>query len=135
MQPIYLVCGVPGSGKSWVCDQLTHKFHYVRHDDYIQGDYTKGLAYEAKASEKPVIGDCPFGERVLIKDLEDRGLSVTPVFIVEDGQVVRKRYEARDKKPIPPQHITRAINIRHRAEEWRCFYGTSSEVLEHLKCL
>lgn len=133
MKKVYLVCGVPGSGKSWVCEQLLNRFDYVRHDDYIQGDYTKGIVYAAKRAEKPVLGDCPFGERVLVQELEKHGLEVTPLFIVEDPQLIKKRYEARDKKPFPPQHLTRAISIKNRAREWQAFSGKPEEVLAYLK--
>lgn len=133
MLPIYLVCGVPGSGKTWVCEQLRGDFLYVSHDDYIGEDYAKAVLTAAKTAHKPVLADCPFAERILRDRLEKGGFTVLPYFIVEDGQTVRRRYEARENKPIPSAHITRSISIKTRAEEWRAPFGKSHEVLQMLK--
>lgn len=135
MKNVYLICGVPGSGKTWVARQLEDKFNYIPNDDFIGKDYIQELFRAARNSDKPVLADCPFGERLVRDELERRGTPVVPVFIVENAQLIKKRYEARDKKPIPSAHITRAINLSKRAEEWRAFYGTSQEVLEHLRAL
>lgn len=133
MQKVYLVCGVPGSGKTWVCSQLQDRFTYVPNDDYIGGDYVKELYRAARSSEKPILGDCPFAERMVRDKLIGLGIDLVPVFIVEPAQVVKKRYEEREGKPCPTQHLTRAMNIKERAEIWRAPFGTSSEVLDILK--
>ncbi len=54
-QKIYLVCGVPGSGKTWVCKQLTDKFQYVAHDDYPVAQYSSALYKEAQNATKSLI--------------------------------------------------------------------------------
>lgn len=133
MQKIYLLCGVPGSGKSWVCEQLQEKFEYIANDDYIGKDYIKELFLRARRSEKPVLADCPFAERKVREELENLKLTVVPYFIVESPQVVKKRYEARDLKPVPSNVVTRSMTIKNRADEWRAPHGTSSEVLELLR--
>ena len=43
MSAIYLLVGVPGSGKSWVASRLAMEFLYVPHDDYMDGAYGKML--------------------------------------------------------------------------------------------
>lgn len=133
MQKVYLVCGVPGSGKTWVCSQLEDKFQYVRNDDHIGGDYPKEVYRAARSSEKPILADCPFGERHVRKLMAELGLEVEPLFIVEKPALIKERYEARDLKPIPQQHITRAINMKARAEEWDAVFGTCQEILAHLR--
>lgn len=155
MKTIYLVIGVSGSGKSWILRQLADKFTYIPHDRCWEhpdakpdegldpkwgpkgskSTHLKEISENAKKSEKPVITEVPFAERQLREDLEAQGFRVIPVFVVEDSDVVQKRYESREGKPIPKAALSRAKSIIERAREWRAFYGTSSEVLDHLKNL
>lgn len=135
VQKVYLVCGVPGSGKTWACEQLKDKFTYVPNDEHIGGDHLKEVYRAARSSEKPVLADCPFAERIVRETLTNQGLYVIPVFVVEDPQLIKKRYEAREGKPIPTSHLTRALNMQKRAEDWRAFFGTSEEVFQHLRDL
>ncbi len=154
MKPIYLIIGVSGCGKSWVSRQLTDKFTYVPHDRCWShptakpdsGDdpkwqpgaistHLKEISDAVKKSTKPVITEVPFAERQLRADLEAQGIQVVPVFVIEDPDVVKKRYEAREKKPIPKPAYSRAKTIINRAKEWGAFYGTSDEVFKHLKDL
>lgn len=133
MQKVILLCGVPGSGKTWVAKQLEDKYNYVPNDEFIDANHFGHIVDACRNSQKPVLADCPFAERALRDRLEAKGIAVTPVFIVERAQVVKKRYEAREKKPFPKQFLTRAINIEDRVHEWHCFGGTSDEVLKHLR--
>lgn len=133
MQSIYLVCGVPGSGKSWVCERLQHKYFYLRHDDYISGGYAEILIEAAYTSDKPILADCPFAERRLRDQLEMAGVRVIPVFVVEHPAIIQARYEAREGKPVSKSTMTRAFSISGRADEWNAFQGTSEEVLKHLE--
>lgn len=135
MQKIYLVCGVPGSGKSWVCNQLSEKFEYIANDDFIGKDYLKELFAAARRSEKPILADCPFAERKVREELEAMRLKVIPYFIVESPQVVKQRYEKREGRPVEKNTISRAMSIKGRAEEWNAPHGTSSQVLELLKAV
>lgn len=136
MQAIYLVCGVPASGKSWVLNQLSSKYQVLHNDDFINGDYAKGIAHFARNAERPVLCDCPFGERALKQELQMSGFKVIPLFIVEDPETVKKRYETRSPgKPCPQNVITRATSIKGRADEWNAFSGSSNDVLDHLKAI
>lgn len=134
-QAVLLLCGVPGSGKTWVMRQLAHKFALVHNDDYI------GYGHEHKASvvslvadmDKPVLVDCPFGERPFRDCLESHGLEVYPFFIVEEPWVIQERYEAREGKPVSKATLTRAETILERAAEWNVPRGTSEEILAHLR--
>lgn len=133
MKKLYLICGVPGSGKSWVLSQVADKFICLENDSFIGKDYTREIAKKFQSTSKPVVADCPFGERFLRDKLESLGVSVEPIFIVEKPEVVKKRYEEREGKPIPQAHLTRAKSILTRANEWGAFFGTSEEVANYLK--
>ncbi len=134
-QAVILLCGVPGSGKTWVLDRLhDDKFTIVRNDDYIghAPGHLAGVVAVCAKGQKPVIVDCPFGERLVKDALEARGLEVYPFVIVEDPDVVAERYEAREGKPASKTTLARAYSISARADEWNAPRGTSSEILEHL---
>lgn len=164
MKPtIYLVVGVPGSGKSWASRQVTEKFHYIPHDrcwtmpgkpgwtvkDTWAADmkdasrwqtgavsnHLEVLVETAKVATRPILTECPFKEREFCEQLRAKGLNVVTIFVVEHPSVVAKRYQAREGKPAPQAVLTRATSIKARAAEWKSFQGTSDEVLAHLKAL
>lgn len=128
MQPIILICGVPGSGKTWACKQVEDKYWYVPHDDFPVADYHKALLKAARMGDKPILGECPFRVSVLIEELRDAGGIVHPYYIVEDEATTIKRYEARTDKTIPKMHLT---NLRKYAERGPSF--TSEDMLKYLK--
>jgi gluconate kinase len=161
LQPLVLVVGVSASGKSWACRQVAAQYHYVPHDRcWIMpgqqgwdpsaiwaagmGDasrYQKGaksnhaevLIAASRIAQKPVLTECPHGERPLREALEAHGIKVIPVFVVEPPQVVAMRYMKREGKPLPKAALTRASTIVNRAVEWGAFKGSSGEVLEYLR--
>jgi gluconate kinase len=130
---VYLICGVPGSGKTWVASQLAERFAYVPHDDFIGGDLAAELAARARDGDGPFVTECPFGERELREQLEAEGFKVRPYFIVEPVQVVQKRYKQRTGKELPKGSVTRLASISKRVAEWNVPSGTSEEVLAMLK--
>lgn len=129
---VVIVCGVPGSGKTWACLQLRDKFYYLPHDEY-QKNLAEAVAKTAALCDQPVITECPFGERILKEKLETMGHKVTPYFIVEHPSVVKVRYEKRENRPVSQATLTRATTIMNRAKEWNAFFGTSQEVLKRLR--
>lgn len=138
MQIVYLVVGCPGSGKSWVCEQLTELFEYVHHDLYIKmtgSAYVDAILEAADHSTRPILAEAPFSISKTMEPLEEAGCTVVPVFIVEDPEVISDRYLAREGKNIPPGHLTRQRTYAERAAEYNAFTGTSDEVLVHLKSL
>jgi len=155
MAPVYLVCGVSGSGKSWVCRQLADKFNYVPHDRCWEHPYAKPaegldpkwgpagcksthletLIKEAKESKKPVLSEVPFGERGIKEGLETAGVKVEAVFVIEDPRLIAERYLKREGKPLHKAAFSRAFSIKDRAIEWKSKMGTSQEILDHLKDL
>jgi gluconate kinase len=161
MQAIVLVVGVSASGKSWACRQAAPLYHYIPHDrcyvspgrkgwdermawaadmtddsrwvDGAKSNHLEVLIAAAKIATKPVLTECPFGERPLREALEAAGCKVLPVFVVEPPQLVAMRYMKREGKPIPKAALTRATTIVARADEWGAFKGSSGEVLEYLR--
>lgn len=129
---VFIVVGCPGSGKSWVCEQLGHKFDHLKHDDFIGKDYGSALA-EASKGNKPVLAETPFSISQLKEPLEAKGIKVVPVFISEPDGVIEERYLKRNGKPIPTGHLTRQKTYAERAKLYGAFIGTAQEVLEHLK--
>lgn len=131
MSFVILLCGVPASGKSWVADQVKHKFNYLPHD-LFQGNSLIERAVEESKKSKPVLIDCPFNERDLRHRLESKGLNVRPVFIVEQPRTIRERYFKREGR-VPLQNIlTRADTIKSKVHEWRAQHGNSDQILSYL---
>lgn len=133
-----MVIGCPGSGKSWVTNQVKDDFNFVHHDLFIgmAGEtYVKEIlkAADADKSNKPMLIEAPFSVNQIKEPLEAQGFKVIPVFIQELPLTIRTRYWQRENKEIPKGHITRQDTYAKRAKEWGSFTGTSQEVMEHLK--
>jgi gluconate kinase len=155
MTTIILVCGVQGSGKSWVCRQLGWKYRYIPHDrcwshpfaSPREGDdvewgppgskstHLETLIAAARKRGHTILTEAPFGERALRDELTKAGAVVRLVFITEDAATLEKRYRQREGKKLPPGVISRAAGLKERAVAWGCYHGTSNEVLAHLKGL
>lgn len=130
-QPIYLICGVSGAGKTWVCRQLVHKFHYVPHDEHYR-DLEDALMKAAEIADRPVLTEVPFAERKLRADLQRGGYEVRPYFVIEDKKTVAERYKSREGREAAKNVLTRADSIIKRAREWDAPYGTSKEIFDKL---
>ena len=131
MNKVYLIIGSPGSGKTWVCEQAPKTLTYVPHDDYTsESKFVKDLIKGAQT--KDTVGEIPFGLSVIEASLEAAGVKVIPLFILEKESVISSRYFLREKKIIPPGHLTRQKTYATRAKEKGAFTGTSEEVLKQL---
>lgn len=135
MKPVYIIFGVPGSGKTWCMNQLKDKFTTVAHDDYIgdESRFIPTVLSAARNGDRPVLVDSPFKVNSLIKMLTDCGCTVKPYFILETPTIVRHRYETRENKPIPKQHITRIVGLVKKAQDLNAPRGTATQVLDMLK--
>lgn len=139
MQNVYLLVGTPGSGKTWVANQLGDRFNVLKHDEWAYGNgqsrasYVEKTIEAARRSQKPVIIETPSSIKQIYEPLIKAGIKVEPVFVLENELTVRSRYMQREGKPIPQQHITRLETYRQRAKEMKAFSGTSNQVLEYLK--
>lgn len=132
MKPtVYLICGVPGSGKTWVAKQLRDQFTYVPYDDHRKAGIVSAL--KAKRGLSPLVTECPFGESELKAELEKAGFDVRPYFITEDTETIQARYEDREGKPLDQRAVTRSKTIGARAREWGAPSGTSAQVLKMLQ--
>jgi hypothetical protein len=131
MHIVHLIIAVPGSGKTWVCNQLKDKFTFVPHDDYPIAAYGRALIQAARTSHKPVLAEAPFRASLLVDELENAGLRVEQHYLIEHPHVVRQRYEMREGKPIPKQHMTNLTRYAARARR----PVTATQLLERLKCL
>lgn len=135
MQEIYLIVGVPGSGKTWVCEQLKDSFDYLRHDDYPNDKVYVSAVYKLQGTAtKPILIETPFSVSQILEPLSKHFI-VTPVFIIETPSLTQLRYESRENKEIPKGHLTRIQTYIERAKALQAFTGTSEEVLKYLKSL
>lgn len=141
---IYCLCGVPGSGKSWVAShpEIQDKYFYIHHDGFIYlkqpGVYVQAILELAPNAKKPILIEAPFSVRDTTDPLEEAGYVVEPVYILEDPDILRHRYENdpnRDGKPLPKGHLTRMATYAARAKSGNRFGGNSSQVLEYLKSI
>lgn len=135
---VFLLVGVPGSGKSWVSNQLHQKYEYIPNDHYLghpnqQAAYLAAIVAASKRAIKPLLIEAPFSVSQIQEPLEKHGLKIIPVVISEKPEVVSQRYLEREKKAIPQGHLTRMRTYEERAKERGWFKGTSQEVLAHLK--
>lgn len=133
MSEVTIIVGSPGSGKSWITKQLKNKFEVVEHDLYLdKSKYISALAAAAKDGKK-VLGESPFGISEIMERLAHERIACNPVFVIEDESTLKSRYWTREGKEIPKGHLTRQKTYKQRAKDLGSFYGTSSEVLAHLK--
>lgn len=131
---IRMVCGVSGSGKTWVCSQLINQYHYMEHDRYLKiADFVDAIVWAAAGTDKPAVIDCPYNETELRKQLEARGLIVRTYFINEPLAVIQQRYLARENKPLPNAAAGRVKNIAKKADKWNAPSGTAEQILEILR--
>jgi hypothetical protein len=90
---------------------------------------------QQRLRRKPLLIEAPFSIFETKEPLEKAGFQVTPLVIIEDEDVLRSRYQAREGKPIPVGHITRMQTYAYRAKMLDWFSGTSSQILEKLQAI
>ena len=133
-----LIVGCPGAGKSWVTERLKDRYELVHHDAYagMTGQrYVNAIKSAAASATKPILAEAPFSVSQIRRPLEKAGYDVRTVTIQEDRDVIAKRYQSREGRPIPQGHLTRQDTYREMAEKSGEFVGTNKQVLSHLKRL
>lgn len=132
-QPIYLLVGVPGTGKSWVCDQLQDQYEVVRHDDFINGGHIAAIMQAADGA-RPVLTETPFSMSRIIEPLTEAGYAVIPVFVIEDEELLERCWDSRGTPfSVRKGHMTRQNTYMDRAKSSGAFCGDSVTVLNYLK--
>lgn len=127
---LYMVAACSGSGKSWVCKQLTDKFDYVSYDDTRKKEHLDRLL---SPSDKPKLYDPPIKISTFFKRHSDK-FDIHAVFILEEDDVVKARVESRGGEWT--EHISkRNAAMRKRFDKYGDFAGTSQQVLDYLKGL
>lgn len=121
---VYLVCGVAGAGKSWVCERLAHLAVYRPVDKVGHIDPTHAVE----------IHDRTVKVSTTIKRYEKMGIEVYPVFVMGDFLQVKQQLVDRGGK-ITKNLYRRWKRMEHLAEKHSKFTGSSSEVLRHLRSL
>lgn len=121
-QTVYLVCGVSGSGKSWVCERLTHLIHYVSSDKDGKLDPTRTLELHDRCT----------GTSTAIKRWRSMGIEVIPVFVMGDFLQVKQQLLDRGGK------ITKGLWRRWKrlqavADKYSVYTDDSAGVLRWLK--
>lgn len=137
MQKIYLLAGCPGVGKSWLTRLLMDKYTPIEHDEYRDNEdrYVPALLRAARNGQKPIIANTPFGVSEIMAEIDQAGGECIPIFVVDNPEVIKARYLARDGKPIPAGHLTRNQTYMKRAHNLGAFMGTGEQVLKHLRGL
>lgn len=135
MKKVYLIIGCPGSGKTWVCEQLIDKYNYIPHDLFIdlKETYVDAIDRLSGNVTKPLLIETPFSISQILVPLKKLKFDVEQIFIQESEQVLAARYKKRENKDIPMGHLTRQRTYMQRAKDGGHFYGTANEVLNHLR--
>lgn len=136
LQEIFLLIGVPGSGKSWVCERAQEKYEYISHDKHIGKPHIAAIMQAAKDGMKPILTETPFSISQFMEPLLAKGFKVTPVFVIEKEDTLHQRWDERDTKLKDRLgHLTRQTTYKARAIQYNAFTGTSLDVLNHLHLL
>ena len=126
-QDLYLIAGAPASGKSWICNQLKHKYNYISFDGVNKNYHIYELLIN---NDKPLLYDPTFKVSTFIKRYGHL-FKIHKIIIRESQSTIEKRMLKRDGK------ITNTIQKRIKRMETLSkdaeFIGTSHEVLDYLK--
>lgn len=125
-QDLYLVAGVPASGKSWVCNQLKDKFNYVSYDGLNKDFHIYELL---KNNDKQLLFDPTIKISTFTKRISHL-FNIKLVIIVESEDVLNQRIIDRGGKITNTikRRMKRMADLSKRCE----FSGTSDEVLKYL---
>ncbi len=126
-QDLFLIAGCPGSGKSWVCNQLSDTFNYVSYDNTNNNYHVYELL---KNNSKLLLYDPTIKISTFTKRYSHL-FTIRLIVIVEDESVINKRMVGRSGKVTDT--ITRRIKRMSSLSKNCEFSGTSSEVLDYLK--
>ena len=125
---IYMVCGASGSGKSWVCRQLTEQYNYISYDENSKKKHIDLL--KGADQSRPTLYDPPIKISTFIKR-HSHEFHIVPIFIIEDVNIVKDRILGRGGEWT--DFIGRRCEaMKKRNAKYGVFSGTSQEVLDYL---
>jgi hypothetical protein len=127
---LFIVCGLSGSGKSWVCNSLKNKLHYVSYDEVPKEEHYYEFK-EATNRGSSIIYD-PFRNPTGICRRYSGEFNVRLMVIEEDVETIVSRIESRGGSPNVDK-ISQALKKMPRWKSCAEFSGTSTEVLAYLK--
>lgn len=131
---IYLICGVPGSGKTWVLSQFKNTVHYDQHFNTPRKIYSDKIIKMQRLNPFiDIVADCPLGISEIVSYIRAEGQDIEPVFIIAPPEVIATQYYRREGRPIPKQHLGRIATMVQRSKEYGSYCGTSDAVLQYLK--
>jgi len=129
---LVIVCGPSGSGKSWVCNQLSDKYLYVSFDKVPKEQHLFKIMQLARQNpDKPVLYD-PFRKSSTIFSRYSQVWPCELIAIDETLETICDRISSRGGTP-DVEEVAKAIK-RHRSNISKAhFSGTSAEVLAYLR--
>ena len=126
---LLLIIGCSGSGKSWVCRQLTHLYHYVPYDETPK---TKLLdILKSQPTDLPLLLDLPIKISTFIRRHSSE-FNIRVVAIMGDFETVKQNLILRGGK-ITPTLPKRWAIIQKRADKYAEFVGDSEAVLRYVR--
>ena len=121
-QTVYLICGVSGSGKSWVCERVKHLAYYHSTDLLGYKDPTRTVE----------IHDRTTNISTSIKRLRNLNIIVIPIFVLGDFIQVKSQLLKRGGK-VTANLYRRWKRVKSLSKRFGIFSGSSYEVLLFLK--
>ena len=123
---VYLLCGVSGSGKSWVANQLTG-FTYIPYDQTPK----KQVVDAIKKAQSPILFDPPVLISTFIRK-NDKIFDFRVVVIMGDFLQVKQQIIDRGGK-ITPGLYRRWKRMKQISATYGTFTGDSTEALKYLR--
>ena len=131
---VYLVCGVAASGKSWVCEQLTHYAKYIQHDQTS----TEEVLQQLKSATVPVVYDLFKPISTFITKNQDF-LDIRLILVLGDYLEIKERLKKRSEGRNETWQYS--VGLMKRWERIKSltkhpnaiFSGSSKEVLDYIR--
>lgn len=127
---LYLIAGVSGSGKSWVCNQLSKQFNYISYDAVPKKQHLT-LLLNPKNHNKPLLYDLSIKTSTFIKR-HSKEFDIHFITIMGDFLQVKQQLKNRGGK-ITKGLYRRWIIMKNRTDQYAEFTGSASEVLSYLQ--
>lgn len=124
---VYLLCGVSGSGKSWIAAQVLDKCTYVSFDKVPKPEHLSRIM----SSGSDVLYDPTYKISTFIRR-HSHELNIIPIFILEGEDIIKTRLEGRGGS-ITASVIKRIASMQARAGKYGVFSGTSDQVFRFLQ--